>query len=77
MHDNDFFATRTSWGVIYAGSDRTPPWDMSYRSPLRTEAQQASLWALYEGTVSYAASIRSRVNCLNAPGILALLEPAP
>jgi hypothetical protein len=76
-HDNDFFATRTSGGVIYSGLDRTSPWDTSYRSPLKTKALQASLWALYEGTVSYAASIHSRVNGLNAPGIQALLEPAP
>ncbi len=74
MHDNDFFATRCAWGVIYMGSDRTPPWDVTYRASLKSKATQAALWTLYEGTVSYAASIRSRVNCLNAPGILATIE---
>lgn len=76
MHDNDFFAVDSAWVTVYqTGGRRNPPWDTSRKAALLSDAEQAEMWSRYESLVTYAASVRSRVNLVNGPVIRAL-EPS-
>ena len=68
MHDNDFFAENSAWTTVYLakGARQGPPWNTVLKSPLLTAAAQQQMWDLYESTVRYAASIRSRVPIANS-----------
>ena len=68
MHDNDFFAEASAWTTVYLakGARQGPPWNTALKSPLLSTAAQQQMWSLYESTVRYAASIRSRVPIVNS-----------
>ncbi len=76
MHDNDFFAVDSAWLTVYVNSGRrSPPWDTSRKSPLLSDAEVAEMWTRYESMVTYAASVRARVNLVNGP-VMRALQPA-
>lgn len=68
MHDNDFFAEDSAWTTVYLakGARQGPPWNTALKSPLLSAEAQRQMWDLYESTVRYAASIRSRVPIVNS-----------
>jgi hypothetical protein len=68
MHDNDFFAEDSAWTTVYLarGARQGPPWNTALKSPLLTAEAQRQIWALYDATVRYAASIRGRVPIANS-----------
>lgn len=68
MHDNDFFAEASAWTTVYLarGARQGPPWNTSLKSALLSTTAQQQMWALYESTVRYAASIRDRVPIANS-----------
>jgi len=68
MHDNDFFAEDSAWTTVYLarGARQGPPWNTALKSALLSTAAQQQMWDLYESTVRYAASIRSRVPIANS-----------
>jgi hypothetical protein len=74
MHDNDFFAVDSAWVMVYVNGPRRPPFDISKKSPLLSDAEQQSVWNQYESTVSYAASKNKKYTSANAPMIWEMLE---
>lgn len=75
MHDNDFFAQDSAWLTVYLnGWGRRPPWDVTRRSPLLSDAEQAALWALYEGAVRHAASQAGRLHSVSCRTLAAELR---
>ncbi len=75
MHDNDFIAERSAWLNAFMDRNRRPPWDLSHAAGLKSEADRAAQWRLYESAVAYVASQRARLTALNAPKVLAMLDP--
>jgi hypothetical protein len=76
MHDNDFFAKDSAWLTAYTNNRRsilTPPWDLSRKSALHSQTERDAMWSLYEKTVCYAASIRTRAGSLNMRDISGML----
>jgi hypothetical protein len=72
MHDNDFFAQRSAWLTVYIDSSRRPPWNTSSKAPLKSDADQAAQWVLYEGALQYAKNQAQRLGVANAAGIAQL-----
>lgn len=77
MHDNDFFARASAWTNTYINAPRTPPWDITTRAGLKSDADMQAQWTLYEEAVAWADSNRSRVAAANAWGLGAALAAAP
>ncbi|MBL8333072.1 MAG: hypothetical protein JNM08_08215 [Rubrivivax sp.] len=76
MHDNDFFAQRSAWLTVYLeGGRRQPNWDTSLTAPLKTEAEMAQQWALYEAALAWAVANRSRVGVANSGALDSLRQP--
>lgn len=74
MHDNDFFAEQSAWLTVYVDGGKRPNWDPTLTSPLLSADDQAAMWALYEQTVRYVASLTGRVGVVNAPMILDMVR---
>lgn len=74
MHDNNFFATQSAWTTVYMDGGKKPNWDPTPTSPLILSAEQEAMWAIYEQTVTYAASQQSRIIAVNLPMILDMLK---
>lgn len=55
IHDNDFFATASSWVTVYVQDRRQPPWDPTLVAPLLTTGEMDAMWATYETTVHRVA----------------------
>ena len=72
MHDNDFFAQKSAWNVVYVDGGKRPPWNPSAKSPLKSGAEQAAQWAIYEGAVQYADAQRRRLGLAASAGIAQL-----
>ena len=72
MHDNDFFAQKSAWNVVYVDGGKRPPWNPSAKSPLKSSAEQAAQWAIYEGAVQYADAQRRRLGLAASAGIAQL-----
>lgn len=72
MHDNDFFAQKSAWNVVYVDGGKRPPWNPSARSALKSAADQAAQWAIYEGAVQYADAQRRRLGLAASGGIAQL-----
>jgi len=78
MHDNDFFAEKSAWLTIYGAKPRKPPYDTSLKAKLLSQADQDQMWALYESTVIYAASLKTqgKATLVNAPTMYAMAKAA-
>lgn len=76
MHDNDFFAQRSAWLTVYMDGSRRPPWNPATRAALKSEADQAAQWALYEGALQHAQAHRQRIGIANSAGIAQLRASA-
>lgn len=74
MHDDNFFAETSAWLTVYLGGDFSPPWDPGRKAALLTKEARDAMWALYESTVEYVASINGRVTPVNAPMISDMLS---
>lgn len=72
MHDNDFFAQKSAWNVVYVDGGKRPPWNPAAVSPLKSAADQAAQWAIYEGAVQYAAAQRARLGIAGSAGFVQL-----
>jgi hypothetical protein len=72
MHDNDFFAQKSAWNVVYVDGGKRPPWNPSAKSPLKSAADQAAQWAIYEGAVQHADAQRRRLGIAASAGIAQL-----
>ncbi|MBI5259339.1 MAG: hypothetical protein HY855_22750 [Burkholderiales bacterium] len=72
MHDNDFFATRSAWLTVYMDGSRRPPWNTATKATLKSAADQAAQWTLYEGALKYAHEQRQRLGIANSAGIAQL-----
>lgn len=72
MHDNDFFAQKSAWNVVFVDGGKRPPWNPALKSPLKTEAEQAAQWAIYEGALQYAQAQRQRLGFAGAAGMAQL-----
>ncbi|MBP9219193.1 MAG: hypothetical protein KBD39_11400 [Sterolibacterium sp.] len=77
MHDNDFFAQSSAWTTTYVNAPRRPPWSLSARSGLKTEAEMAAQWTLYEEALAWASANRSHVAVANGLGLNAAIAAAP
>ena len=74
MHDNDFFAEQSAWLTVYVDGGKRPNWNPSFTSPLISAEAQAAMWTMYEQTVRYVASLQGRVDIVNAPMILEMIQ---
>lgn len=72
MHDNDFFAERSAWLTVYMDGSRRPPWNTATKAALKSEADQAAQWLLYEGALQYAQAQAQRLGVANSAGIAQL-----
>ncbi|NRF66334.1 hypothetical protein HLB44_04990 [Aquincola sp. S2] len=72
MHDNDFFAQKSAWNVVYVDGGKRPPWDPALKSALKSAADQAAQWTIYEGALQYAQSQSARLGVAGAAGIAQL-----
>lgn len=72
MHDNDFFAQTSAWLTVYMDGSRRPPWDTTVKAPLKSAAEQAEQWSLYEGALAYADAQRARLGVAGAAGFAQL-----
>lgn len=72
MHDNDFFAERSAWLTVFMDGSRRPPWNPSLQAALKSEADQAAQWALYEGALQHAQARQARLGVANSAGIAQL-----
>ncbi len=73
MHDNDFFAEQSAWVTVYVNGGKSPDWDSARKSPLLSQAEQDTVWSMYEQTVKYVASHRDRIGVVNLPMVLEML----
>lgn len=76
MHDNDFFAQRSAWLTVYMDGSRRPPWNPATRAALKSAADQAAQWTLYEGALQHAQAQRQRIGVANSAGIAQLRASA-
>ncbi|WP_374437784.1 hypothetical protein [Inhella sp.] len=76
MHDNDFFAQKSAWNVVYVDGGKRPPWNPALKSALKSSADQAAQWAIYESALAYGSSQRQRFGFANAPGLAQLRATA-
>ena len=74
MHDNDFFAQRSAWLTVYVDNNRRPPWDTTRQSALKSAADQAAQWNVYEQALQYAQAQRARIGVANSKGIAQLRQ---
>ncbi len=72
MHDNDFFAEKSAWNVVYVDATKRPPWNPALKAALKSSADQAAQWAIYESALQYASAQRQRLGFANAPGMAQL-----
>lgn len=72
MHDNDFFAQKSAWNVVYVDGGKRPPWNPAAKSPLKSTAEQAAQWTIYEGALLHAVAQRARIAVANSAGIAQL-----
>jgi hypothetical protein len=75
MHDNDFFAVDSAWVTVYVNSSRRPPFNISKKSALLSDAEQQAIWQHYESTVGYVASQKSRFTAVGLPAVWQMLNP--
>lgn len=76
MHDNDFFAQKSAWNVVYVDGGKRPPWNPSAKSALKSAAEQAAQWAIYEGALQHVQSQRGRIGVAGSAGIAQLRASA-
>lgn len=72
MHDNDFFAQKSAWNVVYVDGGKRPPWNPALKSALKTSTEQAAQWTIYEGALAHAVAQRTRLGVANSAGIAQL-----
>ncbi|WP_284618171.1 hypothetical protein [Aquabacterium humicola] len=72
MHDNDFFAQKSAWNVVYVDGGKRSPWDPAAKSPLKSAAEQAAQWAIYEGALQYVHANLQRLGVAGAAGMAQL-----
>jgi hypothetical protein len=72
MHDNDFFAQKSAWNVVFVDGGKRPPWNPALLSPLKSAAEQAAQWTIYEGALKHAQAQQARIAVANSAGIAQL-----
>lgn len=74
MHDNDFFAEDSAWTTVFLakGSHRRPPFDLTLKSELLSDADAEEMWARYESAVQHADALRDAgsITFMNIPDII-------
>ncbi len=65
MHDNDWFAAESAWLTTYMKDTRRPPWDLSVKSALISDDEQAAMWTTYEAMANEVANRSDSLSALN------------
>lgn len=76
MHDNDFFAQKSAWNVVFVDGGKRPPWNPALKSPLKSAAEQAAQWTIYEGALQHARAQAARIGVAGSAGIAQLRRTA-
>lgn len=76
MHDNDFFAQKSAWNVVFVDGGKRPPWNPALLSPLKSASEQDAQWAIYEGALRHARAQAARIGVAGSGGIAQLRRTA-